>query len=81
MCIRDSYEVYRGTSPYFTGGTRLTPDVPAPGFNNPAVFTDAFGTPPTNTYYLVVAVGAGEVKSPASNRAGAFHVTLTPGTQ
>ena len=35
------YEVYRGTSPYFTGGTRLTPDVVAPGLSNPASVTDA----------------------------------------
>ena len=75
------YEVYRGTSPYFTGGTRLTPDVVAPGLNNPASVTDAFATPPTNTYYRVVAVGAGQAKSPASNRAGVFHFTLTPGAQ
>jgi hypothetical protein len=53
--------------------------VAAPGLGNEASVTDLFATPPTNTYYRVVAVGAGEVKSPASNRAGAFHFTLTPG--
>ncbi|MCX6031203.1 MAG: hypothetical protein NT169_18130 [Chloroflexi bacterium] len=77
------YEVYRGTSPYFTGGTKLTPDVSAPGPGNQATFTDAtaFALPLTNYYYVVVSVGAGETRSPASNRVGAFHFSLTPGAQ
>ncbi len=77
------YEVYRGTSPYFTGGTKLTPDVDPPGPGAQATFTDAtaFDPPLTNYYYLVLAIGAGEAQSPASNRVGAFHFTLTPGAQ
>jgi hypothetical protein len=75
------YEVYRGTSPDFTGGTKLTPDVAAPGLGVQASYMDAtaFALPLTNYYYIVLAVGAGEVKSQASNHTGAFHFTLTPG--
>jgi hypothetical protein len=75
------YEVYRGASPYFTGGTKLTPDVAAPGVGGQATFTDSFPAPPTNAYYRVLAIGAGETQSPASNRVGAFHFGLTPGAQ
>jgi len=75
------YQVYRGTSPYFTlaAGQKLSPDVTPPGVGSQATFTDPFPAPLTNTYYLVVAVGAGEAQSPASNRVAAFHFTLTPG--
>jgi hypothetical protein len=79
------YEVYRGTSPYFTPATgqKLSSDVTPPGVGNQATFTDAdaFATPLTNYYYLVQAVGAGEARSPASNRVAAFHFGLTPGAQ
>jgi len=44
-------------------------------FNNP------LAAPATNYYYVVLAVGAGEARAPASNRVGAFHFGLTPGTQ
>jgi hypothetical protein len=75
------YEVYRSTNPYFTpdGGSLLDGNVLAPGEGNQATFSDPFGEPRVNYYYLVLAIGAGEVKSPASNRVGAFHFTLTPG--
>jgi hypothetical protein len=48
---------------------------------NQATFTDAaaFAAPLTNYYYLVLAIGAGEAQSPASNRVAAFHFMLTPG--
>ena len=77
------YEVYRSTNPYFTpdSGSLLDGDVKAPGVGNQATFPDPFGAPRVNTYYRVVAVGAGEAKSPASNRVGAFHFGLTPGAQ
>jgi len=79
------YEAYRSTSPYFTAaaGQKLSPDVSPPGAGNQASFTDAaaFAAPLTNYYYLVLAVGAGEARSPASNRVGAFHFPLTPGAQ
>jgi parallel beta-helix repeat protein len=79
------YEVYRSTNPYFTpaSGQKLNPDVSPPGMGNQATFTDAaaFAAPLTNYYYLVLAVGAGEVRSPASNRVAAFHFPLTPGAQ
>jgi hypothetical protein len=81
----ERYEVYRSTSPYFTAGgpgsEKLTPDVPAPGVGNEATRVDAFEEPPTNCYYIVLAVGAGEAKSPASNRVAAFHFALTPGAE
>jgi len=79
------YEVYRGTSPYFTpaAGQQLSPDVAPPGLGYQASFTDAdaFVAPLNNYYYLVLAIGAGEAQSPASNRVGAFHFGLTPGMQ
>jgi hypothetical protein len=77
------YEVYRSTNPYFTpdGGSLLDGNVPAPGPGHQATFSDPFGAPRVNYYYVVLAVGAGEVKSPASNRVGAFHFPLTPGAQ
>jgi hypothetical protein len=75
------YEVHRSTSPYFTpdSGNLLAGDVPAPGFGNQTTYTDAFGVPRVNYYYVVVAVSAEEVTSPASNRVGAFHFTFVPG--
>jgi hypothetical protein len=80
------YEVWRSTDPYFmpgeAGSQKFIPDPPTPGMGREAAYTDAFGEPPlTNYYYIVVAVGAGEARSPASNRVGAFHFTLTPGAQ
>jgi len=77
------YEVYRNTNHYFTpdGGSLLDGDVPAPGVGNQAIFPDPFGEPRVNYYYRVLAVGAGEAKSPASNRVAAFHFPLTPGAQ
>ncbi|MCX6029266.1 MAG: right-handed parallel beta-helix repeat-containing protein, partial [Chloroflexi bacterium] len=77
------YEVYRSTQPYFTpdGGSLLDGNVSAPGEGHQATFTDPFGEPRVNYYYVVVAVGAGEVRPLASNRVGAFHFTLTPGAQ
>jgi hypothetical protein len=77
------YEVYRSTNPYFTpdSGEMLNPNVSPPGLGNQATFTDPFGEPHINHYYAVVAVGAGETKSPASNRVGAFHFTFVPGAQ
>ncbi len=81
------YEVYRSTRPYFIPGDAgvdlVDGDVSPPGMGNEAVVTDAapFSAPATNYYYLVVAVGAEEVKSPASNRVGAFHFTFVPGAQ
>jgi hypothetical protein len=74
------YEVYRSTNLYFTpdDGSLLDGDVPAPGAGNQATFTDPFGESRVY-YYLVLAVGAEEVRSPASNRVGAFHFTLMPG--
>ena len=75
------YEVYRSTNPYFTpdSGSLLDGDVEAPGVGNQAIFPDPFGEPRVNYYYVVLAVGAEEVRSPASNRVAAFHFTLTPG--
>ncbi len=77
------YEVYRSTNPYLTpaDGQKLAPDVSPLGLDAQATFVDtgAFDPPLTNYYYVVVAVGAGEVRSPASNRVGAFHFGLTSG--
>jgi hypothetical protein len=75
------YEVYRSTNPYFTpdSGSLLEGDVPPPGEGSQATFTDPWGEPRVNYYYLVLAIGAGEARSPASNRVGAFHFGLTPG--
>jgi hypothetical protein len=78
------YEVWRSTDPYFmpgeAGSQKFISDPPTPGMGNEAIFMDAFGEPlPTNYYYVVVAVGAGEATSPPSNRVAAFHFTLTPG--
>ncbi len=77
------YEVYRSTNPYLTpaDGQKLAPDVTPPGLWQQATYVDtaAFDPPLTNYYYVVVAVGAGEVRSLASNRVGAFHFGLTPG--
>ena len=77
------YEVYRSTNPYFTpdSGSLLNGNVEAPGVGNQTIFPDPFGEPRVNYYYVVVAVGAGEAKSPASNRVAAFHFALTPGAQ
>ncbi len=77
------YEVYRSTQPYFTpdGGSLLDGNVLAPGVSRQATFTDPFGEPRVNYYYVVLAVGAGETKSPASRPVGAFHFGLTPGAQ
>ena len=77
------YEVYRSTNPYFTpdGGSLLDGNVSAPGMGNQATFSDPFGEPRVNYYYIVVAVGAGEAQSPASRPVGAFHFTLMPGAQ
>ena len=77
------YEVYRSTNPYFTpdGGSLLDGNVSAPGMGNKATFSDPFGEPRVNYYYIVVAVGAGEAQSPASRPVGAFHFTLMPGAQ
>jgi hypothetical protein len=77
------YEVYRSTNPYFTpdGGSLLDGNVEAPGVGNQAIFPDPFGAPRVNYYHRVLAVGAGEVRSPASRPVGAFHFALTPGAQ
>jgi hypothetical protein len=77
------YEVYRSTGPYFMpdSGSLLDGNVLAPEVGNQATFPDPFGAPRVNYYYRVLAVGAGEAKSPASNRVGAFHFDLTPGAQ
>ncbi|MCX6030419.1 MAG: S8 family serine peptidase [Chloroflexi bacterium] len=79
------YEVYRSTNPYLTpaDGQKLVPDVTPPDLGNQATYVDtgAFDPPLTNYYYVVVAVGAEEVRSPASNRVGAFHFGLMPGAQ
>jgi hypothetical protein len=48
---------------------------------NQATFSDSFGAPRVNYYYVVLAVGVGETRSPASNRVAAFHFGLTPGAQ
>jgi hypothetical protein len=75
------YEVYRSTDPYFApdSGSLLDGNVSAPGVGNQATFSDPFGEPRVNYYYVVLMVGAGEAKSPASNRVAAFHFTLVPG--
>jgi hypothetical protein len=41
--------------------------------------TAPFDAPPTNYFYVVLAVGVGEEKSPASNRVGVFGFMVTPG--
>ena len=48
---------------------------------NQATFTDPWGEPRVNYYYLVLALGAGEARSPAPNRVAAFHFPLTPSAQ
>jgi hypothetical protein len=77
------YEVYRSASPYFTpdSGSLLDGNVEAPGKDSQVIFPDPFDEPRVNYYYVVLAVGAGEIRSPASNRIGAFHFALTPGAQ
>jgi hypothetical protein len=77
------YEVYRSTDPYFApdSGSLLDDNVEAPGKDSQVIFPDLFDEPRVNTYYVVMAVGVGEIRSPASNRVGAFHFTLTPGAQ
>jgi hypothetical protein len=75
--------VGRSTSPYFTpDANNEQGDAWVPRAGNQASYTDetAYASPLTNYYYIVLAVGAGEAKSPASNRVGAFHFTLTPGS-
>jgi uncharacterized repeat protein (TIGR01451 family) len=75
------YEVYRSTDPYFApdSGSLLDGNVEAPGKDSQVIFPDPFDEPRVNYYYVVLAVGAEEVRSPASNRVGTFHFTLTPG--
>jgi hypothetical protein len=54
---------------------------PGDCFANDARNDAAFAAQLTSYYYLVLAIGAGEARSPASNRVGAFHFGLTPGAQ
>jgi len=81
MCARNTKQVkgWADLTPGGAGSEKLSPDVSPPGVGNQATFTDPFGAPPTNYYYVVLAVGVGEAQSPVSNRVGAFHFGLTPG--
>lgn len=77
------YQVYQSTQPYFTPGgadSQLIGNVPPSSVGNAASFTDtsAFAAPLTNYYYAVLAVAAGGVKSPVSNRVGTFSFILAP---
>jgi hypothetical protein len=75
------YEVYRSTNPYFAPGDQGSQKlgvVTAPGLDNPASYVDTAALGQTY-FYVVLALSAGGSPSPASNRVGAFHFTLTPG--
>jgi hypothetical protein len=78
------FEVYRNTAPYFSPeDSCMLPDgiVGAPGLGSEAFYLDedAFDAPLTSYYYIVLAVRAGELKSPVQPREGAFHFDLTSG--
>ena len=75
------YEVYRGTNPYFAGG-RSHPGFGSAG-SRPRRPSPIHCVCPAliNYYYVVVAIDAGEAKSPMANRVGVFHFGLTPGGQ
>jgi parallel beta-helix repeat protein len=79
----DHFEVYRSTSPYFVPGTGAPlGNVGAPGPDKEAFYVDehAFDSPPTNYYYIVLAVKGDGSKSPVMSRGGGFHFSLTPGS-
>ncbi len=84
----DHYEVWRSSAAYFTPapaeGTLIASNVPRPAnAGDPISFTDEYshlGNPDTNDYYVVLAVGAGGLKSLVSNRVGVFDFSLQPGS-
>lgn len=85
----DHYEVWRSSAPYFSPvpeeGTLIAPNVPRPATpGDPVSFPDETGTshlgnPDVNDTYVVLAVGAGGVKSLVSNRVAEFDFSLQPG--
>jgi YD repeat-containing protein len=78
------YEVYRGTTPYFTPdspGSKKLPDVPPPTLGSHVECSDleAFNLPLTNYFYFIRAVGISGQPLAGSKRTGTFHFALTPG--
>jgi hypothetical protein len=78
------YEVYRAAAPYVTpaapGSVKLA-DVTPPAVWSTATFTDthAFDPPPTDYFYRVVAIAAGEQPYTRSTETGTFNFALVPG--
>lgn len=76
-----SYEVYRGTTPYFdpaTAGTLLH----VVGQTDPTQYdvANATGNPNVNASYVVRAVNCSGLSAADSNRTGEFDFALTPGS-
>jgi hypothetical protein len=71
-----SYNVYRGTTPYFT------PNEPPHATTQALTYDDvgALGDSSANYFYVVKAVSSAGTKSAASNRVGEFDYDMTPGT-
>lgn len=72
------FDVWRGTSPYFTpgdaGSERIGDDV-----TSPFTATGVLGSPAVNYSFLVLAQNGCGASGP-SNRTGEFDFALTPGT-
>ena len=78
------YEIYRSTKPYFSpgdlGAQKIADVLPPFGATVYAADSTAFAAPPTAYFYLIQVVDVAGQAYPASNRAGAFGFTLTPGS-
>jgi hypothetical protein len=78
------YEVYRATAPYVApaaaGSVKLA-NVTPPAVWSTAIYTDthAFDPPPTDYFYRVVAVAAGEQPYTRSTETGTFNFILVSG--
>ena len=79
-----NYQVRRSTTPFFTANdwSESLADVPAPGSDITASYTDADAFTPAGTSYFYAVLPTDVDGEPylVSNRVGVFNFALTPGT-
>ena len=76
----EGYVVWYSETPYFLPGDPGATSVTRPAGSAGWTHVGGAGDPAHNAYYVVQGINGAGVRSGLSNRAGAFSLTLTPGT-